>query len=66
MGKSRCNLCAKVGGGRMQTLYLRARLLRRRCGMLCGNRKKKSGRKDTPPRVGESWEAQEAKEENQF
>lgn len=25
----------------MQTLYLRARLLRRRCGMLCGNRKKK-------------------------
>lgn len=41
MGKSRCNLCAKVGGGRMQTLYLRARLLRRRCGMLCGNRKKK-------------------------
>lgn len=43
----------------MQTLYLRARLLRRRCGMLCGNRKKKSGRKDTPPRGGESWEAQE-------
>lgn len=41
MGKSRCNLCAKVGGGRMQTLYLRARLLRRRCGMFCGNRKKK-------------------------
>lgn len=41
MGKSRCNLCAKVGGGRMQTLYLRARLLRRRCGMLFGNRKKK-------------------------
>lgn len=44
----------------MQTLYLRARLLRRRCGMLCGNRKKKkSNRKDTPPRGGGSWEAQE-------
>lgn len=41
MGKSRCNLCAKVGGGRKQTLYLRARLLRHRCGMLFGNRKKK-------------------------